>query len=305
MKRWVMWTAFGVGALVLLVVAGVATEASSFCPTCHEMGPYYTAWQAGPHGEEADCVTCHVDPGLINHLAHKPVALLEVVSHFRGDITFPRPESPELPNARCTECHDDVIEPDNGEAFSHAEHAERAACKQCHASIGHEVTVAALKEAGIYDPVADAARTAAIGSDQVAAPGAGEANIAGHPSVGCSECHDLAATGCLSCHSLQIPEDHTERTDCEACHTGFADWAFSHPDSAVCTECHDAPTNEAHQSVADCTLCHKTSDSWAFNHPGANSTCGDCHTRPNDEHPENDNCGECHSVTGGWEDEDD
>lgn len=100
MKRKILgWSI--VGAVLLGVVgAAIATDESSFCKTCHEMGPYYTAWQSGSHGTDAECIECHVDPGLLKRLAHKPTALMEVVAHFAGDTMFPRPASPGLPNER-------------------------------------------------------------------------------------------------------------------------------------------------------------------------------------------------------------
>ena len=54
-----LWMIGGLVAAVLaLALAGslVYTEESSFCQSCHEMGPYYRAWAAGPHGPHAKCV---------------------------------------------------------------------------------------------------------------------------------------------------------------------------------------------------------------------------------------------------------
>ncbi len=73
-----LW-AVGAVALILVAFVGVAqaTEAPAFCNTCHEMEPYYTAWDEGPHSG-VDCVDCHVDAGISARLSHKIVALGEV-----------------------------------------------------------------------------------------------------------------------------------------------------------------------------------------------------------------------------------
>ncbi len=57
------WQTWGIVGAVLLVVGLVAffvtaraTDASSFCPRCHEMQPHYQAWTQGPHSTQAQCV---------------------------------------------------------------------------------------------------------------------------------------------------------------------------------------------------------------------------------------------------------
>jgi hypothetical protein len=103
-RRLVTWGAAGVIVVLLLVGSLVYTEQSSFCPTCHEMGPYYTAWKTGPHAKDASCVDCHVDAGVIAHLVHKPTALKEVWDHFFADNRFPN-YTVDVPNSRCIRCH--------------------------------------------------------------------------------------------------------------------------------------------------------------------------------------------------------
>lgn len=300
MKRRILgWSIVG-AVLFGLVGASIATDASSFCNTCHEMRPYYAAWQVGAHGVNAECIECHVDAGVLKRLSHKPAALMEVVAHFSGDIAFPQPEPPTMPNARCLMCHDAPIDTEDAGIFSHADHEERAECGQCHMRTGHDVSAAALTDAGIYDADAAEARALSIQGDLVAAPGAGVANVPDHLAVGCSGCHDMAATGCLACHTVQVPDEHPEGADCTVCHAGFVDWVFAHPILETCSDCHDTPGDTTHERETECVICHVTPDSWVFEHPDGTSPCSGCHTRPADDHPERDDCATCHSLTGAW-----
>ena len=92
--------------VVLFFPVALATDRSTFCRTCHEMIPYYDAWLVGQHAKTAECIDCHVDAGLPARFAHKFVALGEVKSHVLGDTSFPREQPPNVPNKRCTRCHE-------------------------------------------------------------------------------------------------------------------------------------------------------------------------------------------------------
>ena len=108
--RVAVWVAVSVVVLAAVFV-GVAraTDASAFCRSCHEMGPYYDAWAAGQHGHEGvPCIDCHVNRGFLPRLSHKFVALGEVWSHFFGNTTFPMASPPSMPNSRCLGCHAQV-----------------------------------------------------------------------------------------------------------------------------------------------------------------------------------------------------
>ena len=59
------------------VGAAQATDQPAFCQAaCHEMQPFGAAWSAGPH-RDVTCVECHVEPGMVNRLEHKAVAMKE------------------------------------------------------------------------------------------------------------------------------------------------------------------------------------------------------------------------------------
>jgi nitrate/TMAO reductase-like tetraheme cytochrome c subunit len=319
-RRTAVWA---VVVLTLLVgafaAAARATDQSSFCASCHEMAPYYDAWSEGPHAEVA-CIECHVDPDMVTRMTHKVTALGEVYGHFFGELRFPSGTT-DVPDERCLRCHSGTIDP-GLPGFVHAEHAEGKRCMTCHATAGHDVSATALAKAGVLDPEAQAKKEAR----DVATVGGGKANLPGHVSVPCSNCHDLAATGCVSCHEPgHEPRDasttctdchapgiewaftHPARTDCATCHTAPAEhftpecatchttgtFTFTHPDAtAECTTCHERPAG--HRDGA-CTSCHATGTTWAFTHPAAGANCVQCHAKPAKHYA--GTCSACHTPS--------
>jgi nitrate/TMAO reductase-like tetraheme cytochrome c subunit len=267
-RRLLIWGA----VLVVVLIAGagslVYTEQSSFCPTCHEMRPYYAAWLAGGHARSAQCVDCHVDPGLIAHLAHKPVALKEVWDHFFADSRFPN-YTVDMPNSRCTLCH--AHAPARiGSIFSHALHETKTHCRDCHMAVGHQVSLQALSAAGIL-------KAGATGPP--VPTGQTPTRAAGHIKVVCQNCHDQATMRCSACH--QAP--HDPRGECSNCHQTGTRFVFSHPALPAgtdCSRCHKQPAGHPKVTGA-CSGCHKSpTGGWTFSHPPAGTACQDCHTPP-------------------------
>ncbi len=286
--------AIGVVVLLLAVVAFVgiakATDQPAFCRSCHEMVPYHDAWAQGPH-KDVSCIECHVDSGEVARLAHKFVALKEVVAHVQGDWEFPRETPPSVPNKRCLSCHAKVTV--EQARFDHALHAKRGDCATCHSLVGHDVTVAALRDAGIYSGLVPA--TASVDASTVAVVNGGQANLAGHVNVTCSRCHIMANTACSACHKPQ----HKPRGACSMCHAPGATFVFVHPkDRPDCETCHTKPAK--HTTIpGKCTDCHKqTGVAWSFKHPGKNATCATCH-KPPAKHPTGA-CTNCHGVGTSW-----
>jgi hypothetical protein len=267
----------GAIALVLAVVGvagAVYTERPQFCPTCHEMGPYYDAWTAGKH-TGVSCVDCHVDPGVVNHALHKAVALKELWDHFTTDPKFPT-WGVELPSARCARCHP-KIEPKLPKAFSHTLHAGKTECKNCHPTTGHLVTLTALRDAGILAPTA---------TEPPIPAGMTPSSAVGHKKVACQRCHDQAKMKCSLCH--QPP--HEAKGECSHCHKPGEKFLFVHPVGAECQTCHKPPTGHA---APPCAACHKDAGkSWAFSHP-TDTGCVSCHKPPANHF--GPNCSICHS----------
>lgn len=297
-RRWLPWTTVSVVICAALFVAiALATDRSEFCASCHEMTPYHDAWVVGAHGGEAECIDCHVEPGLPSRFAHKFVALGEVYAHFTGDTSFPRPVPASVPDDRCARCHDDVSVKGLPAAFDHDTHAGYEACQVCHERAGHDVTSRSLQAAGIYNAKNAASRARArIASGAVAAPDVGAANLAGHKRVPCSRCHDMKATGCPSCHALP-EDDHPKDSECVKCHRPGERFVFSHPSTSDCATCHKAPA-EDHPAIKTCPTCHKASGkSWSFSHP-VRRECAECHRAPKAPHPTSTSCRTCHTQPG-------
>lgn len=277
-KRALLWVVALVVFLAAMYGTVVYTEQPRFCNVCHEMTPYYSAWQAGGH-QDTSCITCHVAPGVVARFSHKFVALKEVWDHFTTDPRFPRGTA-EVPDDRCISCHEDRAAWDvNG--FSHEKHADAGTCQLCHAATGHKVTFAALDSAGILAPGTQVAGAEYVG--QIDA-GQGEPSAApGHPTVSCSQCHPMAEVQCSACH--RAPADHYG-ADCTGCHTAdiaFADTVFKHPADADCLKCHQPP---ASHYTTDCSACHNPDTPFAqavFKHPRVGEhtyrsfPCVDCH----------------------------
>ncbi len=309
-----------------------ATDAPAFCGSaCHEMGPYHSAWAEGPHAKVA-CVECHVKPGEVNRLTHKVEAMKELWIHVSGEPTFPLEKTAVVPNDRCVRCHKNIKVSDTG--FDHAKHATKGDCQSCHSTAGHEVTAAALKEAGVYN----ASATDDTLTTRVAVVDGGVANIVNHKQVSCSRCHDMAKTGCKSCHTpkhegtgpaaktaecvtCHAPGEQfvfahpTDAPDCGSCHeptTAKHDyngecatchnkpgqaWTFAHNPKADCTNCHASPAKHIDVQAA-CSTCHKTGVSWAFSHPRVADGCTSCHARPA-QHRTGE-CTTCHKTGVSW-----
>ncbi len=317
-----------VSAVAILGVAFIAvaraTDQPDFCRSCHEMTPYHDAWSQGPH-KDLSCIECHVDDGEVERLLHKFVALGEVVSHVRGDTAFPRNTLASVPDERCKRCHEQV-EVENLD-FDHALHASRGPCMKCHVEVGHSVSVAELKKAGIYSGATPS--FPATDTSTIAVVDEGRANLPGHVSIYCSRCHIMTGTKCSACHEQPhekrgdcatchapgltfVFEHPKDRKDCGTCHTKNAThttiegecgdchkepgvaWSFVHPaKTATCTDCHTRPVD--HRDGA-CSACHAAGEKWAFSHPGGRAKCSGCHPRPAKHRP--GECSECHGQTG-------
>lgn len=319
-----------IAAILVLAFVGVAaaavpvfnaTEAPSFCTTCHEMQPYYDAWSVGAH-KGISCVECHVDGGTVNHVMHKVTAAKELWTHLSGDPKFPQGAA-TVPDSRCLNCHADILSK-TGPGFSHSKHAGAGPCVTCHSDAGHRVTRDALSKAGVLRRGAEATSTGA------AVPAAFAGTVATttpvHPAVSCSSCHDLAKVACSTCHQ----PSHAPRGECANCHQPGPRWAFSHPSSTACASCHDAPAKHfgaacgschtpgvpfaqavyehassacaschvvpANHRAGSCASCHtKPGVDWTFTHPNGTRSCASCHTAPSG-HNRTVACSSCHKV---------
>jgi nitrate/TMAO reductase-like tetraheme cytochrome c subunit len=290
---WAHWwakAAVVVAILVVLFVGGTAvasrfTESNAFCGTsCHEMWPYRDTWAASTH-KHANCVQCHIAPGLVNFLKTKLAASREVWVHITGQVKAPITVTRHIPNSACQRsgCHTSAqtaraisLGAPATVAFRHgsAGHA-RQQCIACHASVVHQ------------------------GAPGVTAPPANSM-----PS--CFACHTNGPSDCSYCHTAP----HAARGACQNCHnTSF--WGggknFAHPGGPLvgkhaqvtCETCHTQGTNvkpdgcinchgDQHNGLPHCADCHKLSGfiPSTFVHPQEGEhiprgetplPCNDCH----------------------------
>lgn len=295
-------------ALIVLGAAGAAvpafkaTEKPIFCVTCHEMQPYYDAWKVGAH-KDVDCVECHVDPGTVNHLKHKAVATKELVDHFTTKPTFPRGDA-SVPDARCLVCHTDILS-STGPKFSHKHHAGTAPCVQCHGDAGHQVSLDALKKAGVLDAnsiLTSTTSTTTAMAIRLTSAGSSEATSlsvvptsALHVAIPqCTQCHDLDKQACATCHK-PTHEPMPSTNGCSTCHRPGVTWTFSHPADPACVTCHAAP---AGHFPGACAACH-TAPGVSFktvSYAHGDPTCTSCHTAPARHRA--GQCSTCHRDTG-------
>lgn len=131
---------------------------SEYCGTaCHEMNISYQTWELSPHGTNkfgyrVECVDCHLPPKdeYFTHMVAKAYAGGKDMykHHFGGE--YDRDELrqkviDEIPTARCTHCHDDLLAKPSGSdartahqaAVNHPDKPENR-CVACHENAGHE-----------------------------------------------------------------------------------------------------------------------------------------------------------------------
>ena len=242
--------AVAVVGIVAFFPIALLTDQPSFCPSCHGMQPFYSAWQVGKH-KGLWCIDCHVDAGYPNRFAHKFAALTEVYDQLFARATFPNYNA-DLPNSRCLRCHPDVpVRITAIGQFSHQMHLARGVkCATCHATVGHQVTFAALDSAGVLNANQVAPGTAFVGEQFAGAPGQHSA-LPGHRPVPCSNCHDQANLQCSFCHTP--PASHFG-ADCRLCHNPSVPFAqFTHP-----------PSGEHNYLSRPCVKCHPNGYSTVF-----------------------------------------
>ena len=271
-----------VGVASASVPAFKASEAPAFCNTCHEMKPYYEAWQTGAH-KTVDCVDCHVDPGTVDHVTHKVTAAKELLVHVTGDPKFPGGNA-KVPDERCLKCHGDIGTKKTASGFSHARHMKQAACVACHRGVGHKVTVEMLKDKNLLKPGTEIATTKV----SVQTTGSAEPTASLHVKISCSQCHDLNTAKCSQCHRPK----HQARGECQTCHVPGAVFVFSHPSSKECSTCHKIP---AKHFPGECGTCHVPATSFktaSFDH-ATTAACRICHTAPAKHF--NGACQTCHN----------
>jgi len=117
-----------------------------FCNTCHFMKPYYESWKGSSHNF-VKCVECHYEPGLLNELKGKWLAIKTFAAAIAGSYS-PKPYA-EISDASCLRsgCHSErllsgkVRFTERNVLFDHKPHLEemrhgiKLTCTSCHSQI--------------------------------------------------------------------------------------------------------------------------------------------------------------------------
>lgn len=264
-KRWGKWIAGGaVGFVLLSVVSVEVTSTSSFCNSCHIMGPYYDSWKVSAHSDVA-CVECHISPGAKNFVSAKLNGLGQVVDDLLNRTSL-KP-SASVSQFSCTRsgCHSvetlsknemrtDVFK------FRHDRHLGQKhlgveiSCTTCHSHIRGE------KHFEVSTDVCVTCHLVATQPDSHGEIGNGSAQLvrfvarnalldAGMPLLSTSNGEKTPPDACTACH--EPPQGDVEfqgltfnhqrflafGASCESCHTGVT---ATPPaiDDGRCLQCH-------------------------------------------------------------------
>ncbi len=270
-----------------------------FCGSCHEMKPAYLSWRRSSH-QGSNCLSCHVEPGIINLLIDKVKASKELVLHFTGGYEKPINKgsrlSEELPSENCLTCH---LEPGKkislSVMFDHRVHnRENLTCAYCHNRVGHP-DLKDYAERITMDFCLDCHRKKK-GPNKCEAchPEGFKLTPASHDAddwgknhgksakeniSSCTYCHYSKKDFCDRCHGMEMPHPggwlatHKEKKaifgKCSKCHT----------DPYFCEKCHHPgynPPKEKWRAVHKRVVKERGS-SWCFKCHGSNAYCNRCH----------------------------
>ena len=237
LKKLLNWKVILVVIVFLVIFSNAAIKHTShpdFCASCHVMDEPYASWEASAHSE-VNCMDCHSDGGLVGTMETKINGLKELYLTVTDNI--PEEIKSEVPNHRCTDCHEEAAIPDQPGAivYPHEFHSEAfdLECTDCHEA-GH-----------------------ARNLEYYQGPDKGD----------CIACHDVEdADSCITCHSAEdIPKEingikytheyHAESfglDNCADCHSveTNADFEVEGPKHRDCIACHDF------EDPSECSTCH-------------------------------------------------
>ncbi len=134
------WIALVIVAIAAFFGLNAYSQRSQFCGSCHAvMGEYYESWQTSTHGETAECLDCHSEPGWTGYY-HSKVEGARNALQFYLNIEKGEKASPPGPAACLREgCHVVAeLERSPGQAgFAHSGHIGSVSCVECHGDVGH------------------------------------------------------------------------------------------------------------------------------------------------------------------------
>lgn len=258
----------------LLVLYGLmsalfyVTSTPEFCSLCKEMRPYYEVWKKTTHAN-VTCIACHVEPGFVNKVRSKMIAMKELYLHLTGNFEIPIVPKDHTPADRaCRRCHSEKKEYTlKGDLkMSHLEHSkiiakeplrgliegdprklvklEGASCVYCHFNVVHAPTEHDRRPQMEFcmDNCHDGKKATEKCSDCHTKKGVPSSHLEADwlnvhgarstdPQEKCESCHKWRPTNfCRDCHK-QRPKSHT------------ATWRTFHQDKVKmdresCRACH-------------------------------------------------------------------
>lgn len=133
----------------ILIIGGAGAWYSfqpSFCNRCHEMKKDFSTWEASAH-RNINCLSCHVEPGLVHLFIDKIKASKSLYYHLTGRYEKPINKENELASEisseSCLQCHtlERQMSYSSGLKMNHAAHMKiRMRCSECHNRVAHELS---------------------------------------------------------------------------------------------------------------------------------------------------------------------
>ena len=261
-----IWGVAGVIAVAALTGFTVFSETSGFCPTCHEMRPYYAAWKTGAHDARAECVDCHVDAGV----AH--TSPTSRASSSRSTTTSsPTNASPTTAwTSRAHAASAAILTSRSGTARDSHTHSTRPR-RSARSATRRRVTrssLESLRAAGVLKSGATTPPVPAAMSPS-RAPGHKVGRVSEVPRPGEDEVLGVPRGAARVERGLRQLPSAGQQVRLRAPGHG-----------ADCSGCHQLPANHPVAKGA-CATCHQQPGTgWAFKHPVGSTGCAACHTPP-------------------------
>ncbi len=250
--------------LPLMTGAIIATGKPGFCNSCHVMNPYYDNWKLSAH-KEVNCLSCHLQPGLLGYMKGKITGLAQAVDCVVGRVGT-KPNA-KVEDASClrSECHsseelesDDIVF--NEIKFSHKGHifetiaGIEVSCGTCHNHFEGDEHFNTSKEVCF---------TCHFLNDEDT-----EGQVV---ESACQDCHEvpdkIIERGFVSVNHLEFVSYEANCDD--SCHIRQTK-KISHVESKICLSCHshtkdyeEISTTELHKvhttgEKVECFACHGT-----------------------------------------------
>lgn len=134
------WFALVIVAIAAFFGLNAYSQRSQFCGSCHAvMGEYYESWKTSTHGETAECLDCHSEPGWTGYYHSKVEGVKNALQFYLGVEKSEKAPPPGPAACLRPGCHtEDVLAEAPGRGgFAHSGHMATVACVECHGDVGH------------------------------------------------------------------------------------------------------------------------------------------------------------------------